>query len=211
MLKQVLKSYVKGLGLYPAYEKLRDNIQLFRWEKAGRPVPPPHPAKKKIISEYVKRYGPAIMVETGTYMGDMVQALRRKFKKVYSIEINSYLYNAALERFKKYLNVNIRQGDSGIILPQVLAEINEPALFWLDGHYSGEGTGRGSADSPVMRELAFILNHPVKNHVILIDDARLCDGTNGYPTIEQLKQFLASFNPNPEMEIKEDIIRIVRK
>jgi hypothetical protein len=30
----------------------------------------------------------------------------------------------------------IRQGNSGELLPRAIASLTEPALFWLDGHYS---------------------------------------------------------------------------
>jgi hypothetical protein len=51
-------------------------------------------------------------------------------------------------------------------------QLQEPALFWLDGHYSGVDTGKDELDTPVSAELEAILGSPVKGHVILIDDAR---------------------------------------
>jgi hypothetical protein len=73
-------------------------------------------------------------------------------------------------------------------MPEVLAPLNEPVLFWLDGHYSGEGTGAGAEDSPVIQEVEHILQSRANyRDAIIIDDARCFTGEGGYPI---LKDFL---------------------
>jgi hypothetical protein len=75
-------------------------------------------------------------------------------------------------------------------MPSVLETIHEPALFWLDGHYSGGDTARGDDDTPIRRELEHISKHPMRGrHLIVIDDLRCFDGQNGYPSLEGLRQF----------------------
>ena len=59
--------------------------------------------------------------------------------------------------------------DTALILFQ---NVNEPCLFWLEGHYSVENTAKNVKEIPIMEELKQICDHPVKNPVILIDDAR---------------------------------------
>ena len=54
----------------------------------------------------------------------------------------------------------------------VLEPVFMTALFWLDGHYSGGETAKGDADSPLREELEAIGRHPIKTHVIPIDDVR---------------------------------------
>lgn len=55
----------------------------------------------------------SILVETGTYMGDMVEAQKARFRKVFSIELSIDLFNKAKKRFSKDKNVIYVQEDSG--------------------------------------------------------------------------------------------------
>ena len=52
----------------------------------------------------------------------------------------------------------IVQGDSGKVLSEILLEINEPAIFWLDGHYTAGITARGVKECPIFEELDCIFN-----------------------------------------------------
>ncbi|MCZ7616643.1 MAG: hypothetical protein M5T52_24530 [Ignavibacteriaceae bacterium] len=87
--------------------------------------------------------------------------------------------------------MEIINGDSGKLLKQLVAKISDPAIFWLDGHYSGFETAKGDIETPIKQELGAILNSEL-NHIILIDDARLFIGQNDYPTIEELKKYILS-------------------
>ena len=58
-------------------------------------------------------------------------------ERVVTIELSDKLYQLALKRFSDTPAVECRHGDSGEILGRVLAELNAPALLWLDGHWSG--------------------------------------------------------------------------
>ena len=57
-------------------------------------------------------------------------------------------------------NVELLHGDSGTELGNVMNKINQPALFWLDGHYSAGVTAKGDKDTPIYEELVCILNAP---------------------------------------------------
>ena len=57
-----------------------------------------------------------------------------------------------------------------------------------------------------MEELKQICAHPVKDHVILIDDAREFTGQNDYPTIESLRTFIGARLPDHEFDVKDDIV-----
>jgi hypothetical protein len=95
------------------------------------------------------------------------------------------------------------------VLKRVLPSVREPALFWLDGHYSGAGTARGKADTPVLRELAHILADPTLDHVVIIDDAR-CFGTDpAYPGLPSLVEFVRSRKDRMSIAVANDSIRIV--
>ncbi len=87
--------------------------------------------------------------------------------------------------------VKLFLGDSGDIMSEVIAGIQSPAIFWLDGHYSAGETSKGNLDTPILKEIDAVAAHPnARGHVLLIDDARCFDGTNDYPTEEKLKAYL---------------------
>ena len=175
----------------------------------GRPVPPPHAIKRRVLSMYAEAYGPATFVETGTYLGDMIFAMKDRFNTIYSIELSDVLSNKAKRRFCAYRNIHILAGDSGEVLPQILTEVGAPCLFWLDGHYSGGITAKGQGDTPVIEEVTAILRHTIRGHVILVDDARCFDGTDGYPTLAGLGKLIGEAGPEYTWSVADDIIRIL--
>ncbi len=182
-------------------------ILIKKWEKEGKPVPPPHVLKQTTIISFQKQFGINLLVETGTYLGDMIAALKNHFTKLISIELSQELYQAALKRFKKDKHVTLVHGDSGVALQDLVTKINEPAIFWLDGHYSGGITAMGKTVCPIFDELTAIFKSEY-HHILLIDDARLFDGTNDYPTLEQLISFIKSKKSNSKVTVMNDIIRV---
>jgi hypothetical protein len=178
------------------------------WERAGRPIPPPPLVKHELLLAFARR-GPAqTFIETGTYLGDTVHALRRRFREIHSIELDFTLYEAARRRFAGIRSVTIHHGDSATVLPELLSRLTEPALFWLDGHFSGGVTARAERHTPIQDELRCILRHPIEGHVVLIDDARLF-GTDGeYPTIEEIREMVAGERPSWTMAVGGDVIRV---
>ncbi|MDF2681166.1 MAG: hypothetical protein K0R47_2356 [Brevibacillus sp.] len=172
--------------------------------------------KTSTIQLYAKGYNIHNFVETGTFKGDMVYWMRHSFGKLTSIELDQQLYQIAKSRFASDPHITILQGDSGRILPSVLETVTEPCLFWLDGHYIPLSleSARGDVDTPILLELQTILQHPIDNHVILIDDARCFIGPNpllkDYPTIAQLKEFVHQLRPDMSFFVLNDIIRICK-
>jgi hypothetical protein len=189
-------------------ERAKNKDIIREWLKSGKTIPPPHAYKQLIVINYGKENRIKILIETGTYLGDMVYACRRHFKQIYSIELDKKLAIRASERFKLYKQIEILQGDSTDELPLVLSAIKKPTLFWLDGHYSEGITAKGKLNTPILQELTHILNHPLKNHTILIDDARCFNGTDDYPTLEELKSLVNNQIPKMDFEVIDDIIRI---
>ena len=187
---------------------LKTESALEQWEKAGRPLPPPHEIKQKVISDLQKTSGLQLFIETGTFMGDMVAAQRSNFKKIYSIELGEQLFRDATERFKDDKHIYILQGDSSDVLPDILKEVAEPAVFWLDGHYSSGITALGKKECPIYEELTAIFNARQFAHILLIDDARLFTGANDYPTPGALFTFINKHRPAAFIEVKDDIIQV---
>lgn len=189
---------------------MKQYIKYLQWLLKGKPVPPPHLIKQKMILNALNQYKPGIMVETGTLLGDMVEAMKRRFKRVYSIEISPELARRAQQRFANDRNVEIIENDSAIALRSLVPQLTEPALFWLDGHYSGGNTGKGIKETPIMEELASIFASEIP-HIVLIDDARSFGTSQDYPSLDQLRSYVHSMRPNSEVTVKFDCIHIVPK
>lgn len=168
----------------------------------------PHAIKRSILRQYALDYHLRVLVETGTYLGDMMMAMAANFDELHSIELSALLYERARRRLAGRRNVHLYQGDSGIQLSSVLATIDRPTLFWLDAHYSGGITAHGEIDTPINTELRVVLTHPVKDHVVLIDDACLFTSASGYPSIEALKEYVRQVRPDCTVSVENDIIRI---
>jgi hypothetical protein len=193
---------------YERWKFYKRLIPKFRtWQKNGYPVPPPHLVKQLAISEYCRQSKVTTLIETGTFLGYMMEAQKDNFQKLISIELDEKLYQRAKRRFAKYPQIEILKGDSGKLMPEVVARLKEPALFWLDGHYSAEFTAKGDLETPIIQELESIFKSPI-DHVILIDDARDFKGENDYPTLESLKKYVLGKKPNYNFSVKDDIIRI---
>jgi hypothetical protein len=182
--------------------------RVYKAYRRGEPVPVPHKLKIKTIEDLARKNRVSTFIETGTYRGDTVAATQHLFKCIHTIELSSDLANAARNRFKEVRKVSVHEGDSGTLLPQVIAAINEPCLFWLDAHYSAGITAQGALDSPIVQELRTIFAHATKGHVILIDDAREFTGHGGYPTMEELHEFVLAEKPGWRLLAYNDIIRI---
>jgi hypothetical protein len=177
------------------------------WEAAGRPVPPPPEVKQDILRRYATQFGLRTFVETGTFFGDSTAAVAPHVERAVTIELSPELAARARQRFAGDSKIEVLEGDSGRLLPEILAELREPALFWLDGHYSAGITARGDEDTPVRRELRAILDHDVKSHVILIDDARdFAGGT--YPTVAEVEEMVRGSAGTYDFDLRDDIIRV---
>jgi len=181
-------------------------IVLILWYIWRRKIPPPHIYKQKIVSEHGKKYKINILYESGTFKGDMVYGMKNRFQKIISVELSDYYFKQAKKRFKKNKHINIIKGDSEQEIKKFLKSLKEPSVFWLDGHYSFGNTAKSKVNTPIINELKSILNHKIKTHVILIDDAREFRGENDYPEISKLKKMLKKSNYSMQVEV--DIIRI---
>ncbi|MFL5538543.1 MAG: hypothetical protein ACJ8J0_06095 [Longimicrobiaceae bacterium] len=197
--------------LHDVVRRLKLERQYRAWDRAGRPGRPaktPYLVKVSAIRHYARRHGTRVLVETGTNLGLMVVSQRNHFERIWSIELDPALHAAARERLKRFRHVTLLRGDSGVELAKVLAELDRPALFWLDAHWSGGVTARGAVDTPISQELAMVLAHPVRGHVVLIDDAHEFVGENGYPPYAVLAREVESLRPDLAVEERDNVIRI---
>ena len=202
-----LGAFLAGL---PGYGFLQVIIQEFRykqWQKRGCPMPPPHKVKQQILKRAAGESGLTTLVETGTLFGDMIHAMRHTFSEIYSIELSESLYQKAVRRFKGSHHIQILNGDSGEVLHELAPKLSAPTLFWLDGHYSGEGTALGAEETPIFKELDAVLNLTIP-FGIAIDDARLFGTDPAYPSKEELIQYVQSKNASLSVKTESDIILV---
>lgn len=198
--------------IYKTHKKIKEAIsarkKVFLWKLKGRPVPAPHAVKQMINKYYASKFGLRVFIETGTYMGEMIDAVLNKFSRIISVEFDKALAERAKNKYASYAHITILQGDSGKILPEIIAKIDEPCLFWLDAHYSGGVTAQAESETPIIKEIKAILEHPCSDHVILIDDAREFTTNKNYPALDELRQIIRQSRKEWQMIVDTDIIRI---
>lgn len=192
------------------YHSYKNKIQIIKWKREGKPIPIPHIVKEEMLIKYRNKYNLKTFIETGTYYGDMVWAQRYNFDDIYSIELSKDLVEFTKKRFKKNPHIKIIQGDSGKIMPTLIKDIHERALFWLDGHYSGGDTARGDKDSPILEEVKAILSSKLE-HVLLINDARNFTGQRDFPSQEGLSTYILKSYPDSNIHIENDCIIVELK
>ena len=198
MLKHKIKYIIHKGQFKKAYQQ---------WEREGKLPPTPHAVKQMTVRQYAAQYKADVFIETGTYLGEMVNAIKYNFNKIYSIELSSELYMKTQRKFSKYQNIQIFHGDSAKVLSEILEHLYEPCIFWLDAHYSEGITVKGDKETPILDELERIFSHPIDGHVILIDDARFFTGKNDYPSLEEVKTLIVNRYPDYVFSVKDDIIR----
>ena len=137
------------------------------------------------IQKIINNFNIQGYVETGTGIGDSLShALKFPFKKLYSIEFDTELFNIAVDIFKDP-RLKIINDLSEKALPKILAEINkhDTYLFFLDAHFPEADFGTDpdryekslnkykAAALPLEDELKIIYKmRPLHKDIILIDD-----------------------------------------
>jgi|TARA_B100000035_G_scaffold305032_1_gene305406 5S rRNA maturation endonuclease (ribonuclease M5) len=123
-----------------------------------------------------------IFIETGTFSGEGIQcALDAGFEKIYSCDINSEYVERAKEKYKDY-DVTVENLESQDFLEKILPTIDERVVIFLDAHsmphdvydksrgFGDDTVKEGVGPCPLEKELNAIKKHPIKDHIIMIDD-----------------------------------------
>src|ERR1035438_7237514 len=93
------RDVLRKTPLYHLWCVQRNSSVIRAWEMAGRPLPPPDVLKQRNLRRAAEAHGLRIFVETGTFDGQMVEAMRNHFDRIYSIELSREYYDAARRRF----------------------------------------------------------------------------------------------------------------
>lgn len=94
--------------------------------------------RMRILKKYAQVAEYDVAIETGTLFGVSALRLSKHFPRVYTIEINCELYKKAAAKFRNNDRIRVLFGDSKLVLPELLKEIQQPCLFYLDAHFSGD-------------------------------------------------------------------------
>ncbi len=149
------------------------------------------------VAMLARHFGIDAFVETGTYRGDTIAAVRGAFARLISIELSAEFAQTARQRFAGDAAVTILHADSATGLAQAFELLpGRPAILWLDAHYSGGPTAKGAGNTPILAEIDQIMAARDGRDVILVDDARLFwpvppgflshDTLEGYPLLPEL-------------------------
>jgi hypothetical protein len=111
-------------------------------------------------------------IETGPLMGDTIFEVEPYFNKLYTIEYSEYYYNYTKSKYNGN-KINFILGDSSVEFITLLPNITDKCIFFLDGHWSGDITGKSVKDVPLEEEITHIHNLFQNEAVIIIDDFRL--------------------------------------
>jgi hypothetical protein len=155
---------------------------------------------------HFKRFRNTVFVESGTYQGNGLNcAIQAGFLDCYSVEIHEHLYTKAVSRFAAQIatgQVHLFHGNSETVLPRIVAQLTEPATFWLDAHISANYGEKLAKNCPIFEELDAINTSAIKTHTILIDDLN-CFGNKAHDNIplEQVKEYILTINPAYKFEL----------
>ncbi len=210
-LQEVLWKYSWYQSFRSAARATRSVYQIHQWENCGKQGPPPHAIKQRVLKKFAEDLNLRILVESGTYHGDMIDALKDSFDTIYSIELSAKLYDKACWRFRRAKHIKLIHGDSGTELETVVQRLDGPALFWLDGHYSAGPTAHGELSTPIFDELRHVLTAKEKRHVMVIDDARCFGMDADYPSIAELSEFIRRLRPDVQVDVEYDSIRVLHR
>ena len=167
---------------------------------------------KELVQQLAAEFRINNFIETGTNQGRTAIWASGLFKNVMTIEYSQQLYEQVKHQYKSIKNIEFIWGDSRQELSKLVAKFNQPALFWLDAHWSGGITYGENDECPLLSEIEIINRSPLDNF-ILIDDARLFTSPpplphkiEQWPNISQVIKLLESVEEQRYIVIIEDVI-----
>jgi len=170
---------------------------------------------KDLVLQLRDAAGCKTFVETGTYEGGTTRWAGEQFEQVFTIAAAESLHERAAASGKGQPNVEYMLGDSSKRMPEVVGRLTGPAVFWLDGHFSGGETAGADFECPVIEELDAIAESPYE-HIVLIDDARLfLSAPKGghqrdqWPTLLELIEHIKPLKGSPHLAVIADVFIIV--
>lgn len=129
--------------------------------------------KFRQIKSVARSSGAQCLIESGTYRGHTTKRCAPVFEKVVTIEIDDNLADQAKKYLQNNANVEVVKGNVIDCLPAILEKDDmQNVLVYLDGHYSGGVTGKGTTDEPACDAINVLSKYSHKLSAIIIDDFR---------------------------------------
>lgn len=153
---------------------------------AGRVAPPSEHAKRRHLRALFRERGHHTLVESGTYRGDTTAYFLPYAQRVLTVEVDGRLAERARQRFADTPKVQVVEGDALVEIPRIVGELREPALVWLDGHYSGGETGQGAEVEPALAIIKRLGGSAPAGTTIVVDDIRLFGLLPDFPRLDDL-------------------------
>jgi hypothetical protein len=123
-----------------------------------------------IFHDIISIVSPALILETGTFLGSTAAFFAESGLPVVTIESLPRNYGFARARLRQFSNVDLRLGDSRVQMRHALGAYNErigrPIFAYLDAHWK--------ADLPLAEEIQIIFSH-CPDAVVMIDDFQVPD------------------------------------
>lgn len=174
----------------------------------------PHSYTKFLtINRLRKKTGAKVFIEAGTFRGVTAARCSSVFERVYTIELDPKLAQAARLFLTGKKNVEVIQGDALDVLPNLLADQNlDRVLLFLDGHYSSGETACGDLAEPAAEELQALVHYRDKIDAIVIDDVRSFGTEADFPRkSELLRSAEETFGDSFDLTLFLDQLILTRK
>jgi hypothetical protein len=119
----------------------------------------------------VSTVAPALILETGTYLGTTTELMAKTGIAIVSVERDARNFGFARMRLRRFRNVEVRLGDSRVEARRALhfhrsALQSRPFFAYLDAHWN--------EDLPLAEELDIVFQH-CPTAVVMVDDFRVPD------------------------------------
>jgi predicted O-methyltransferase YrrM len=143
------------------------------------------------IKKLVDKHNIQTIIETGTFMGGSTSLFSKMVKEVKTIEFYKEYYELTKNSLKSLTNITFYNGESHLVLNEILTGEEKNILFFLDAH----GFGTGINYVPVYEELKVIALKKIKPIIVIHDF--IVPNKNYKETFEELsyekiKEFLVN-------------------
>lgn len=192
-----MRSLAKFIFYVINWNRAHDHFLLLPFEKRDR------------LRLIARQFDPAVFVETGSFHGDTAIALSSVVPSVISLEIDPKNVVVARTNCADQSNIEIHEGSSEVLLPDILHRLHGRVMFWLDAHYQ-KNMLLGAHRCPLFDELDAILSCKQLEPLIVVDDARKFIWANGWPSLNSIRKFVSKRRSDFDFRVSHDMIHIGR-